>query len=191
MRRLYLAGIYCLAASLAFGQAITPGASTPYLYVAQTNNGALASSTAAINTEEPLGVCQSTIPAGKFQRVGDTIHVTFAVDFAANTDTKTAQFRFNGITGGVFLTLTSSVAAQARGNGEVTIRKSGASTQSWKSFGSVVNNGNANGTNNSAPASNNDTLPIVIMVTGKSFPNSFGAGAVTCNDFAVDFAAGP
>jgi hypothetical protein len=191
MRSIMLASCFCLAASLAFAQAITPGVPSPLLYVAQTANGANASSTAAVNTEEPLGVCQFTIPAGKFQNLGDTIHATFAVDFAANTDTKTAQFRFNSITGGVFLTLTSSVAAQARGNGEVTIRKSGSSTQSWKSFGSLVNNGNANGTNNSAPASNNDTLPIVIMVTGKSNPNSFGAGAVTCTDFAVDFAAGP
>lgn len=189
-RRLLAAALLLLASSQAIAQQITPGqVGNYYLYVAQTVNGTLAGNTSA-TSEDPLGVCQYSIPAGTFKNNGDTVHIIVAWNFGPSTDTRTGSIRFNTIGGTVLTTVQSTVAAQSRGIGEVWVRRTAANQQLYNARWQLLNNGNAGGANNSQPMSNTETAAIPIVITGKSNPNSGGAGSVQCLDFAVDFMAG-
>jgi hypothetical protein len=128
-----------------------------------------------------------TLPTGMLANAGDTIKITAGGAFGATTDSKTAAVHFGGIGSAILSGPVGVTAAQARWATEVSVTKTGASTQSYAAVGLTLNS--TAGGPNSGTLTATDTGTIQILVTGKNVTNSV-AGSVTCQYLLVEFVPG-
>lgn len=130
-----------------------------------------------------------TVPANTLLANGDKLHVVAGGSFGATTDAKTVRVRFNGVGGTVLSAPLGSAGGQVAWSVDIWIVKTGASTFTLRSLGTVLNAA-TNGTQNSTGNLQNLATALAMVVTGQNVTNSV-AGSVTCSYFQVDLVKAP
>jgi hypothetical protein len=176
MKRIILAAALCLASIQAHAQLIT---NPPSGFQRLFSQGA-SSGNGADLTEDTLTTCSTySLPANTLANVGDTIRIVAGGKLGATTDARTYKVKLGSL---IVVAVATSLAVATDWYAELSITKTGASTQSYSAIATSLG---IVAFARSGTASLTDTAPIAVTVTGQNATNTV-AGSVTCQMIIVD-----
>jgi len=123
-----------------------------------------------------------TMAAGQLKNVGDRLVIRAGGNFAASTDSKSAQLRMGA---GALLTVTAAAVGQLSWRIEGEVCKTGPNAQTVCAYG--VSSGNIS-SGNTATSAQPDASAITLLIAGQNTTNPV-ASSITCRYFTVDYVA--